>query len=99
MIAIIAMSATIATAVGVALSQTVQMVETVYQMAEKVSNALNIQNDFNGHIQLGILTLNQQVALVQEQADMRYSWHCIACFCYCYRTQTSYERYLEYCFC
>ena len=33
---------------GVALSQTVQMAETVNQMAERVSNALNVQNNLNG---------------------------------------------------
>ena len=41
--------ATTATADGFALSQTVQRAETVNQQAERVSNALDIQN-FNGHI-------------------------------------------------
>ena len=44
------------------LSQTVQTAETVNQLAEKSQQCF-------GHIQLGILTLNQQVALVQEQVD------------------------------
>ena len=73
--------ATTATAVRVALSQTVQMAETVNQLAERVSNALDIQNDLNGHIQLGILTLNQQVALVQEQVDYLWTFQQLIMLC------------------
>ena len=71
-VAIVAISAMAETAARIAFSQTVQMAETVNQLAERVSNALDIQNDINGHIQLGILTLKQQVALVQEQVN--YLW-------------------------
>lgn len=46
-----------ATAAELAFSQTVQTAETVNQLAEKSQQCF-------GHIQLGILTLNQQVALV-----------------------------------
>lgn len=79
MVAIIAISVTAATAAGIVLSQTVQMAETVNQLAEGVSNALDIQNDLNGHIQLGILTLNQQVALVQEQVDYLWTFQPLTC--------------------
>ena len=48
--AIIAISDSADTAAGVGLSQTVQAAETVNQLVERVSNALNIQNNLNGHI-------------------------------------------------
>lgn len=56
-VAVIAISATVDTAAGISLSQTVQSAETVNQL-----------DDLNGHVQLGLLALNQ-VALVQEQED------------------------------
>ena len=73
--------ATTATAAGLALSQTVQTAETVNQKAKIISNALDIQNDLNGHIQLGILTLNQQVALVQEQVDYLWTFQQLIMLC------------------
>ena len=80
-VAIVAISAMAETAARIAFSQTVQMAETVNQLAERVSNALDIQNDLNGHIQLGILTLNQQVALVQEQVDYLWTFQQLIMLC------------------
>ena len=78
---LLTISATADTSVKVALSQTVQRTETVNQLAERVSNALDIQNYLNGHIQLGILTLNQQVALVQEQVDYLWTFQQLIMLC------------------
>ena len=73
MVAVIVIPATTATAARVALSQTVQMTETVNQMTERVSNALDIQNDLKGH--------NQQVALIQEQVDYLWTFQQLIMLC------------------
>lgn len=98
-VAIIAIAATADTVPGIALSQTVQSAETVNQLAESA---------------ILILTLNQQVALVQEQVDYIWTFRTANMFFYhvmCITPGTIlhasatvmkvnlHERGLEYCFC
>ena len=66
--------ATTAAVAGLAPSQTVQTAETVNQLAEKSQQCF-------GHIQLGILTSNQQVALVQEQVDYLWTFQQLTMLC------------------
>lgn len=62
----IAVSAVAAATAGIALSQNTQQADVV----KRVSNALDIQNQINGHVHSGLPTLNQQMVLVQEQLDL-----------------------------
>uniref|UniRef100_A0A8C8UJF9 Uncharacterized protein n=1 Tax=Peromyscus maniculatus bairdii TaxID=230844 RepID=A0A8C8UJF9_PERMB len=69
-VAAVAASAVAATAAGLALSQTVQQVAIINILPERVAGALDIQQTLNGQLHFGILMLNQQAALLQEQIDM-----------------------------
>ncbi|KAL6091519.1 hypothetical protein STEG23_015551 [Scotinomys teguina] len=68
-VAAITTSATAATAAGIAVSQNVHTVTTLNKLTERVSSGLDLQNQINGHLHFGLLTLNQQMVLVQEQVD------------------------------
>ncbi|KAL6084378.1 hypothetical protein STEG23_022620 [Scotinomys teguina] len=61
-VATIAVFTTADTAVGIAVSQNVQTVTTVNKLAERVSSALDLQNQKNGHLHFGLLKLNWQMA-------------------------------------
>ncbi|KAL6090554.1 hypothetical protein STEG23_024340 [Scotinomys teguina] len=50
---------TAATTAGIAGSQNVQTVTTVNKLAERVSSALDLQNQRNGHLHFGLLILNR----------------------------------------
>ena len=69
-IAAIAISATAATVAGITVSQSAATAETVNTLAARVTQALETQNTINSHIQLGMLNLNQQTALLQEQINV-----------------------------
>ena len=66
MVAITAVSATAATVAGLAMSQTSVVAEL---LVGQVSEELQTQNGLNVQIKLGMLNLNQQVAVLQEQID------------------------------
>ncbi|KAL6052895.1 hypothetical protein STEG23_015063, partial [Scotinomys teguina] len=63
----IAVSAAAAIASGIAASQNVQTVNTVNKLADRVSSVLDLQNQINGHLHFGHLTVNPQMAWVQGQ--------------------------------
>ena len=69
MVAIIFISVTAATVAGLAMSQTSVVAETVDKLVGQVSEELQTQNGLNVQIKLGMLNLNQQVAVLQEQID------------------------------
>lgn len=62
----IATTATAAAVSRIALSQSVVTASTVNKLSGEVAEALSTQNNLNAFIQLGILNLNQQTALLQE---------------------------------
>ncbi|KAL6089783.1 hypothetical protein STEG23_010798 [Scotinomys teguina] len=78
-VATIAVFTTAATAVGIAVSQNVQTVTTVNVLAERESSALDLQNQRNGHLHFGLLTLNQKMALVQEKMDILWTQQHVQC--------------------
>ncbi|KAL6085317.1 hypothetical protein STEG23_004037 [Scotinomys teguina] len=53
---------TAATTAGIAWSHNVQTVTTVNKLAERVSSALDLQNQGNGHLHFGLLILNLLMA-------------------------------------
>lgn len=65
----VAVSAVAAATAGIALSQQTRQADVV----KRVSNALDIQNQINGHVHSGLPTLNQQMVLVQEQLDLLWT--------------------------
>jgi len=65
-IAAITISVTAAAVAGVTISQSAAVVGTVDMLSAKVPMALTVQNSINIQIQLGILNLNQQTALLQN---------------------------------
>ena len=52
------------------MSQNAATAETVNTLAARVTQALESQNTMDSHIQLGMLNLNQQTALLQEQINV-----------------------------
>ncbi|KAL6030444.1 hypothetical protein STEG23_025180 [Scotinomys teguina] len=72
-VAAIAVSATAATAVGITVSENVQTVTTVNKLAERVSSTVDLQNQINGPFHFGLLTLNEQMVLLQEQVDILWA--------------------------
>ncbi|KAL6039860.1 hypothetical protein STEG23_013685 [Scotinomys teguina] len=50
------------TTAGIAGSQNVKTVTTVNKLAERVSSALDLQNQRNGHLHFGLLILNRLMA-------------------------------------
>lgn len=77
--AIIAAVAASATAAGFALAQSIQSAEVINQLSERVATALQTQADINAHLHFGILSLNQQMALVQKQIDNFYILQRLTC--------------------
>ena len=69
MIAVITVSAATATVAGLTVAQTSLVVDSVDRLAGQVSKVLQTQNALNSHIKFGLLNLNQQTALLQEQVD------------------------------
>ncbi|XP_060046353.1 uncharacterized protein LOC132538136 [Erinaceus europaeus] len=78
-VSIIAACATAATVAGLALSQSAAAASTIDQLAERVSEGLQKQNTLNAQIHMGILNLNQQTALLQEQVDALWKMHDATC--------------------
>ncbi|XP_060057300.1 uncharacterized protein LOC132541324 [Erinaceus europaeus] len=78
-VAIISACATAATVAGLALSQSSAAASTIDQLAERVSEGLQMQNTLNAQIHMGILNLNQQTALLQEQVDALWKMHDATC--------------------
>lgn len=70
-VAVITVSAAAATVAGLAMAQTSLVVDTVDRLAGQVREVLQMQNALNSRIKFGLLNLNQQTALLQEQVD---SW-------------------------
>lgn len=83
-IAAIAISATAASVASVAISQSAAVTGTVDMLSGKVATALTLQNSINNHIQLVILKLNHQTALLQEQLDFLYETYVISCSTFYY---------------
>ena len=69
MIAVITVSAATATVAGLTVAQTSLVVDSVDRLAGQISKVLQTQNALNSHIKFGLLNLNQQTALLQEQVD------------------------------
>lgn len=64
--AAIALAVTSAAVSGIAFSQSVVTASMVDKLSDEVATALNIQNNINAMIQLGILNLNQQIFRINE---------------------------------
>lgn len=77
----IATAATAAAVSRIALSQSLPIVtaSTVNKLSGEVAEALSTQNNLNAFIQLGILNLSQQTALLQEQLDFLWETHMASC--------------------
>lgn len=60
-VAAIALAVTSAAVSGIAFSQSVVTASTVDKLSDEVATALNIQNNINAIIRLGIFNLNQQI--------------------------------------
>ncbi|XP_059240886.1 uncharacterized protein LOC132006842 [Mustela nigripes] len=69
-IAAVAASAAAATAAAVALTTSVQTASTLNNLTTGVAEALATQELINGHLQAGIMIVNQRVDLIQEQVDI-----------------------------
>ncbi|XP_032197625.1 uncharacterized protein LOC116590063 [Mustela erminea] len=69
-IAAVAAPAAPATAAAVALTTSVQTASTLNNLTTGVAEALATQELINGHLQAGIMIVNQQVDLIQEQVDI-----------------------------
>lgn len=84
-IAVITISPTATAVASVATSQSAA--GTMDTLSGEVAMALIVQNSVNTQIQLVILNLNQQTALLQEQLDFLWETHVISCsllsFCVC----------------
>lgn len=65
-ISAIAVSAAAATTAAVAMTNQVQTASTVNTIIEKTALALQTQNNYNAHIESGILLVNQRVDVLQE---------------------------------
>ena len=66
-VAVITVSAASVTVTGLAMAQMSLVADTVDRLTGKVSKVLQAQTALNSHIKFGLLNLNQQTALLQEQ--------------------------------
>lgn len=86
-IAVITIPPTATAEASVATSQSAAVIGTMDTLSGEVAMALIVQNSVNTQIQLVILNLNQQTALLQEQLDFLWETHVISCsllsFCVC----------------
>ena len=78
-VAAIAVAATAAMLAGVAVSQTAVTAETVDQLSGRVSESLQARSALDSHMGLGLLNLNQQTALLQEQVDSLWLLQQVSC--------------------
>lgn len=78
-IAVITISPTATAVASVATSQSAAVIGTMDMLSGEVAMALIVQNSVNTQIQLVILNLNQQTALLQEQLDFLWETHVISC--------------------
>lgn len=78
-IAVITISPTATAVASVATSQSAAVIGTMDMLSGEVAMALIVQNSINTQIQLVILNLNQQTALLQEQLDFLWETHVISC--------------------
>ena len=69
-VAVIAVSATAAMVAGLAIAQISLVSDTVDKLARQVNDVLQTQNALNAHIKFGLLNLNQETALLEEQVDV-----------------------------
>ena len=67
-VVVITVSAATVTVAGLAMTQ-MSLVDTMDRLGGQVSKDLQRQNALNSHIKFGLLNLNQQTALLQEQVD------------------------------
>ena len=68
-----------ATATRIAISQTAAVASTVDSLARQVATAVDTQYSLNERIHQGILQLNLQTALLQEQLDFLWDLHIVSC--------------------
>ena len=68
-----------AVAAGIAISQTAAVASTVDSLARQVATAVDTQYSLNERIHQGILQLNLQPALLQEQLDFLWDFHMVSC--------------------
>lgn len=79
-IAVITISLTATAVASVATSQSAAVTGAMDMLSGEVAMALIVQNSVNTQIQLVILNLNQQTALLQEQLDFLWETHVISWF-------------------
>ena len=68
MVAVIVVPA--AMVAGLATAQTSLVSDTMEKLARQVNDALQTQNVLDVHIKFGLLNLNQETALLEEQVDV-----------------------------
>lgn len=67
------------TASALALSATVQTTQTINELSATVTMALDKQATANSQIQGGLMLVNQQINLVQEQLDILWQMAKLGC--------------------
>ncbi|KAL6071525.1 hypothetical protein STEG23_024496, partial [Scotinomys teguina] len=78
-VATIAIFTIAATTAGIAGSQNVQTVTTVNKLAERVSSALDLQNQRNEHLHFGLLILNRLMAGTRTNGHTLGATMCSVC--------------------
>lgn len=67
------------TASAIALSTSVQTVDTLNQLSASVTSALDVQASVNSQIQGGLMLVNQRIDLVQEHVDILWQMAQLGC--------------------
>ena len=64
---------------ALALSTSVQTVQTINELSAHVTSGLDLQATANSQIQGGLMLINQQIDLVQEQVDILWQMAQLGC--------------------
>jgi len=64
---------------GITMTNQIQTAETINQIVERTTVALEIQEEFNAHLASGFLLANQRIDLLQEQIEALYHMTQLSC--------------------
>ncbi|XP_057355427.1 uncharacterized protein LOC130683210 [Manis pentadactyla] len=78
-VTIMSVAAVAATAAAIALDTSIKTATELNNLAESVSSALDRQSTLDGKLKGGIMVLNQQVDLVEEQIDVLWQLAQLGC--------------------
>ena len=68
-----------ATAVPIAMSQSVQTAHALSILSSSVANAIDVQSSLNGQLKGGLMVINQRIDLVQEQIETLWQLAQVGC--------------------